>query len=178
MEINLAANASPPHPRSIAISSMLCLQCSINLHINQPNSLYLTSEFRHRTNISNSLDLNRHTLGQLLDSDAAARGLVRKVLLSHVVEENVDLRRTLRKRGSLRGVGYKGHRTLTTREMSVPASFRMAVIFSQHALVLSAMLPSIRLPLVSAGIWPETKMLGPAMMACDCPYSCQLGVKP
>jgi hypothetical protein len=51
--------------------------------------------------------------------------------------------------------------------MSVPASFKMAVMFSQHALVLSAMLPSIRLPLVSAGIWPETKMLGPAMMAWD-----------
>jgi hypothetical protein len=29
------------------------------------------------------------------------------------------------------------------------------------------MLPSIRLPLVSAGIWPETKIWGPAMMAWD-----------
>jgi len=29
------------------------------------------------------------------------------------------------------------------------------------------MLPSIRLPAVSAGIWPETKICGPAMMAWD-----------
>jgi hypothetical protein len=39
-------------------------------------------------------------------------------------------------------------------------------MFSQHIFVLSAMLPSIKLPFVSAGIWPETKILGPATMAC------------
>ena len=30
------------------------------------------------------------------------------------------------------------------------------------------MLPSIRAPVLSAGIWPETKTLGPAIMAWDC----------
>jgi hypothetical protein len=51
--------------------------------------------------------------------------------------------------------------------MPTPASVKMPTMFSQHCLVLSAMLPSIRLPLVSAGIWPETKTWGPAMMAWD-----------
>jgi hypothetical protein len=59
-------------------------------------------------------------------------------------------------------------RTLTTRSMPTPASVKMPTMFSQHCFVLSAMLPSIRLPLVSAGIWPETKIWGPAMMAWDC----------
>jgi hypothetical protein len=51
------------------------------------------------TIISNALDLHRHALGQLLHRDAAARGLVRKVLsvdavhlgeVRHVGEEDVD----------------------------------------------------------------------------------------
>jgi len=40
-------------------------------------------------------------------------------------------------------------------------------MFSQQRVVLSAMLPSIRLPWLSAGIWPETKIWAPATMACD-----------
>jgi hypothetical protein len=58
--------------------------------------------------------------------------------------------------------------TLTTRSILTPASVKMPTMFSQHCFVLSAMLPSIRLPFVSAGIWPETKICGPAMMAWDC----------
>jgi len=41
-------------------------------------------------------------------------------------------------------------------------------MFSQHAVVLSAMEPETRLPEASAGIWPETKMWGPEAMAWDC----------
>ena len=55
--------------------------------------------------------------------------------------------------------------TLTTFSTGVLASFRMATMFSQHCVVLSVMLPSIRAPVLSAGIWPETKTWGPAMMA-------------
>lgn len=55
---------------------------------------------RTHTVISNALDLNRYTLGQLLDRNAATRRLVREELLKHavhlgevchVVEEDVDL---------------------------------------------------------------------------------------
>jgi hypothetical protein len=58
--------------------------------------------------------------------------------------------------------------TLTTRSMPTPASFSMPTMFSQHCVVLSAMLPSIRAPVLSAGIWPDTKIWGPAIMAWDC----------
>ena len=59
------------------------------------------SKLRGHTSIRDALDLNWHTLGQLLNGDAAARRLVREVLLvhavhlgevGHVVEEDVDLR--------------------------------------------------------------------------------------
>jgi hypothetical protein len=42
--------------------------------------------------------------------------------------------------------------------MLLPASSRMAFMPSHDAFVLSAMLPSTKLPFLSAGIWPETKM--------------------
>jgi len=43
----------------------------------------------------------------------------------------------------------------------------MATMFSQHCAVLSAMVPVVRAPVESAGIWPETKICGPAIMAWD-----------
>lgn len=46
--------------------------------------------------------------------------------------------------------------TLIVLWIPLPASSRMFLSASQQALVLSAMLPSIRLPEASAGIWPET----------------------
>jgi hypothetical protein len=58
-------------------------------------------QLRRPTIVRNALNLHRHTLGQLLDGDAAAGRLVRKVLLEdavhlgevgHVVEENIDLK--------------------------------------------------------------------------------------
>lgn len=62
--------------------------------------------------------------------------------------------------------GRDGHElTLTTLSRPLPASVRMALRDSQHALVWSAMEPSTRLPSLSAGIWPETKMWAPALMA-------------
>jgi hypothetical protein len=59
-------------------------------------------------------------------------------------------------------------RTLTTRSMLTPASFKIATMFSQHCVVLSAMLPEISSPLLFAGICPETKTWGPATMAWLC----------
>jgi hypothetical protein len=59
-----------------------------------------TSKLRAHTSIRDALDLDRHTLGQLLDRDTAPRRLMRKVLLvdavhlgkvGHVVEEDIDL---------------------------------------------------------------------------------------
>ena len=58
------------------------------------------SKLRAHTSIRNALNLDRHTLGQLLDGNTAARRLVGEVLLvhavhlgevCHVVEEDVDL---------------------------------------------------------------------------------------
>jgi hypothetical protein len=48
-----------------------------------------------------------------------------------------------------------------------PAAVTMALMLSQHAWVLSPMLPSIRFPEASAGIWPETKTWPLARMAWD-----------
>jgi hypothetical protein len=81
--------------------------------------------------------------------------------VGHVVEEDVDLFRSTisnyasgavarSEEGCVNG-DEKGY-TFTTRVMSVPASVKMAMMFSQHALVLSAMLPSTSLPSLSAGI--------------------------
>jgi hypothetical protein len=62
--------------------------------------MYTSSQSRRPTVVRNALNLHRHALGQLLDGNAAARRLVRKVLLehavhlgkmSHVVEEDIDL---------------------------------------------------------------------------------------
>jgi hypothetical protein len=59
-----------------------------------------TSKLRTHTSIRDALNLDRHTLRQLLDRDTAPRRLMRKVLLvnavhlsevRHVVEEDVDL---------------------------------------------------------------------------------------
>lgn len=58
-------------------------------------------------------------------------------------------------------------RTLTTRLMELPAASRMFFRPSQQAVVLSAMEPSTSLPEASAGIWPLTKIWGPAWIACD-----------
>ena len=55
--------------------------------------------------------------------------------------------------------------TLMTLLMLLPASSRMAFMPSQDALVLSPMLPSTRLPFLSAGIWPETKICPLTLMA-------------
>jgi hypothetical protein len=61
----------------------------------------MPSQLRRPTVVRNALNLHRDTLGQLLDGDAAAGRLVRKVLLEnavhlgevgHVVEENIDLK--------------------------------------------------------------------------------------
>jgi len=58
------------------------------------------SKLRAHTSIRNALNLDRHTLGQLLNGNTAARRLVGEVLLvhavhlgevGHVVEEDVDL---------------------------------------------------------------------------------------
>jgi hypothetical protein len=58
------------------------------------------SKLRAHTSIRNALNLDRHTLGQLLNRNTAARRLVREVLLvhavhlskvGHVVKEDVDL---------------------------------------------------------------------------------------
>jgi len=58
------------------------------------------SKLRAHTSIRNALNLHRHTLGQLLNRNTAARRLVGEVLLvhavhlgevGHVVEEDVDL---------------------------------------------------------------------------------------
>ena len=57
--------------------------------------------------------------------------------------------------------------TFTARWRPDPASSRMFLSASQQALVLSAMLPSTRLPEASAGIWPETKIWPAAAIACD-----------
>lgn len=57
--------------------------------------------------------------------------------------------------------------TLTIRSIPLPASSRMFLSASQHALVLSATLPSTRLPWASAGIWPETQIWPAASMAWD-----------
>lgn len=66
----------------------------------QLSPLHANSQLRARTIVSDALDLDRHTLGQLLNSHAAAGRLVRKVLLEdavhlrkvrHIVEEDVDL---------------------------------------------------------------------------------------
>src|SRR5258708_1369217 len=57
---------------------------------------------------------------------------------------------------------------LTTLEMSLPASARMALTFSQQAAVCTAMLPVTSCPSGSPGIWPDTKMKPPATMACVC----------
>jgi len=136
------------------------------------------SKLRAHTSIRNALNLNRHTLGQLLDGNTAARRLVGEVLLvhavhlgkvCHVVEEDVDLSvqsvpcftRVSNPPGSVclsshismgQDVFRWRRRTLTILSIATPASVRIPLMFSQHILVLSAMLPSIKFPLVSAGI--------------------------
>tara|TARA_R110002003_G_scaffold1868_2_gene23596 strand:+ start:348 stop:902 length:555 start_codon:yes stop_codon:yes gene_type:complete len=132
------------------------------------------SQLRTHTCPRNALNLDRHALGQLLDRDAAACRLVRKVLfedavhlgeVGHVVEEDIDLYRgsallfrlMLRFCADAKLVVVQGVEcTLTTLSILTPASVNIPTMFSQHCFVLSAMLPSIKLPLVSAGIWPET----------------------
>lgn len=47
-------------------------------------------------------------------------------------------------------------RTFTTLSIPLPASSRMFFTPSQHAFVLSAMLPETSSPEAVAGIWPET----------------------
>lgn len=139
--------------------------------------MYTSSQSCRPTVVRNALDFDRHTLGQLLDSDAAARGLVCKVLLEnavhlgevgHVVEEDIDLGLGVSRADVPSCFVAVMQRTLTTRLMLTPASFRMATMFSQHCVVLSAMVPEISSPLLLAGICPETKTWGPATMAWLC----------
>lgn len=112
----------------------------------------------------NALNLDRNTLGKLLDGDTAASRLVGEVLLVHAVhlgkvghvsEEDGGLFVLLAI--SYREVDMREHEsrvrlTLITLLMLLPASSRMAFMPSQDALVLSAMLPSTSLPVLSAGI--------------------------
>jgi hypothetical protein len=65
------------------------------------NNHLLLSELTSHTGIRNALNLNRYTLRQLLNRNAASRRLMRKVLLVdfvhlgevvHVVKEDIDLR--------------------------------------------------------------------------------------
>lgn len=134
-----------------------------------------------------ALNLDRDTFRQLVYSHAGTRRLVSEVLLidaihfgevvhggqecrnlsdvnagsevnSMALERRMDAGKKVRRR----------HITLTTRLIELPAASRIFLTLSQHAAVLSAMLPSTRLPDASAGIWPETKMCGPAITACDC----------
>ena len=57
--------------------------------------------------------------------------------------------------------------TFTTLSMEEPAAFRMALMLLMQVSVFWAMLPSTSVPVVSAGIWPETKMKGGAETAWD-----------
>ena len=66
--------------------------------------------------------------------------------------------------------------TLTIFCTPDPAASRIALILSQQAWVLSAMLPSTRVPVLSAGIWPETQIWLPARMAWDWVVSCVVGM--
>lgn len=74
------------------------------------------------------------------------------------------------KKKAERRLGYGsivGRLTFVTLEIEDPAASRMFLRPSQQTVVLSAMLPSTRLPSAAAGIWPETKMRPPALTACD-----------
>src|SRR5271156_4652901 len=55
--------------------------------------------------------------------------------------------------------------TLTTLSILLPAASRMAFRLRQHWAVFSAMEPSIRLPWVSAGIWPAHQTWPAALMS-------------
>ena len=80
------------------------LSCPKRVVVVQPmhnqHTALRASKLRAHTSIRNALNLNRHTLGQLLNRNTAARRLVGEVLLvhavhlgevGHVVEEDVDL---------------------------------------------------------------------------------------
>lgn len=80
------------------------LSCPKRVVVVQPmhnqHTALRASKLRAHTSIRNALNLDRHTLGQLLDGNTAARRLVGEVLLvhavhlgevCHVVEEDVDL---------------------------------------------------------------------------------------
>lgn len=58
--------------------------------------------------------------------------------------------------------------TLTTLASDESAAFRTASRFLMHWAVLSWIVPSIRAPVLSEGIWPEQKMAKGVLMAWDC----------
>jgi hypothetical protein len=62
-------------------------------------------------------------------------------------------------------MSVKNTPTRTTFPISLPLASRMALRFWQHRAVFSAMVPSIRAPVVSAGIWPATQIWEAALMA-------------
>jgi hypothetical protein len=82
-----------------SISEQPCTTESTFNLCNHQHQLH-ASKLRAHTSIRNALNLDGHTLGQLLNRNTAARRLVREVLLvhavhlgkvCHVVEEDVDL---------------------------------------------------------------------------------------
>lgn len=145
---------------------------------------------------SNALNLNRHTLGQLVNSNTATSRLVNEELLvssvhfsevGHIGQE--DLRKKPRsvkrplhnlcillsplpswvqKHHNKKAGGETHTLTLTILSTLEPAAVRIALMLSQQTCVLAPMLPSIKLAEASAGIWPETKIWPLARMAWDC----------
>lgn len=123
---------------------------------------------------SNTLKLDWNTLGKLMHGNTAASRLVGEVLLkhsvhlckvSHINEEDLVILQVRI------GVQWAPQRqgehtlTLTTLSMEEPAAASTAQMLRQQRSVFSAMLPSSSLPVLSAGIWPETKTCPPALMA-------------
>lgn len=82
--------------------------------------------------------------------------LVHLLEVSHVIEEDVDLSRILLALSPSSNWSLGIRYTLTTLSMLLPAASRMAMMFLQHAAVLSPMFPSTSLPSAPPGIWPET----------------------
>jgi len=129
---------------------------------------------------SASKSTHRHSKRQLLNRHTSPSGLVREPLrillihlleMRHVVQEHLTRTNTIstlpatsssplhtNQQGSLTP-------TRTTFSISLPPASRIALMFWQHARVLSPMLPSTSLPVLSAGSWPETQIWPAALMA-------------
>lgn len=142
---------------------------------------------------SNTLNLHRNALGQLTDGNAAPGGLGGEELLvggvhfpeiGHVCEEDLFIitinhscttRQTKsyktggerRKRKRKKEKGRKPTLTLTILSNPDPAASRIALTLLQHASVFWPMEPSTSVAVLSAGIWPETKIWPFALIAWD-----------